>query len=57
MYMNLDVHYRMSHRLASANYSIRDIEEMIPYERDIHIALIYEDKAKSEQTMTKGTSV
>ncbi len=49
MYMSLEAHYRLTHRLSSTHYSITDIDQMAPYERDMYLALVYEDANKNKE--------
>jgi hypothetical protein len=37
------------------NYSLTELENMIPWEREVYIALLLEDLEKQQQRM-KGTS-
>lgn len=50
-YLSLPDLYRIMHRLATAHYSIHEIEEMHPYERDVYLALVYKDIMDQKKEM------
>lgn len=53
-YIDLDTWYRLTHRLQTNGYDIRDISEMLPYEREIYLALYMEDEARKEDAMKRA---
>lgn len=48
---SLAAHYKMNHELVSTHkYSLSEIEEMIPYERDLAVDMILDDLEKKDAT-------
>jgi hypothetical protein len=46
----LENHYRLNHTLTSEhNISVTEIEDMMPFEREIFVALIIETQEKKKQ--------
>ena len=39
--------------MSDFNFSLKEIEDMIPFEREIYIAMLQKSQAKKEQAMNK----
>jgi hypothetical protein len=47
----LPAYYKLNHELVKNKYSLSEIEEMIPYERDLTIDMILADEEKKNAAL------
>lgn len=55
MHESLESYYRLNHKLVTEyEFSLTDLDEMMPFEREVHIALILEaiEKRKNQDGAT-----